>query len=156
MDGNICKICNKYYSSYKSLWNHNKKFHIFEVSNSKSKVTPKSSNSKSKVTLKSSKSNPNVSEDKLDFKCNYCDKKYKYKQGKYKHQLICKYKNSNKIDNLQKENIEIKNTLNELLKLCKIHPKTLEKINKQLINNSINNNSINNNTINKSDVIAYS
>jgi hypothetical protein len=29
--------------------------------------------------------------------------------------------------------MEIKNTLNELLKLCKIHPKTLEKINKQLI-----------------------
>ena len=22
-----CKICNKFYSSYKSLWNHNKKFH---------------------------------------------------------------------------------------------------------------------------------
>jgi len=145
MDVNICKICNKYYASYKFLWNHNSKFHKV--------ITGKS---KSKVSLNVVKSNPNVSEEKLDFKCNYCDKKYKYKQGKYKHQLICKYKNSNKIDNLQKENIEIKNTLNELLKLCKIHPKTLEKINKQLINNSINNNSINNNTINKSDVIAYS
>jgi hypothetical protein len=144
MDDNICKICNKHYSSYKSLWNHNKKFHIFEVSKSNSKVTLKSSKSNSKVTLKSSKSNPNVSEEKLDFKCNYCDKKYKYKQGKYKHQLICKYKNSN-INNLQKENIEIKNTLNELLKLCKIHPKTLEKINKELINNNINNGTINNN-----------
>jgi len=22
-----CKVCNKDYSSYKSLWNHNKKFH---------------------------------------------------------------------------------------------------------------------------------
>ena len=144
MDDNICKICNKYYSSYKSLWNHNKKFHILEVSKSNSKVTLKSSKSNSKVTLKLSKSNSNVSEEKLHFQCNFCDKKYKYKQGKYKHQLICKYKNSN-INNLQKENIEIKNTLNELLKLCKIHPKTLEKINKELINNNINNGTINNN-----------
>lgn len=24
---NKCNICNKRYSSYKSLWNHNKKFH---------------------------------------------------------------------------------------------------------------------------------
>ena len=22
-----CNICNKFYTSYKSLWNHNKKFH---------------------------------------------------------------------------------------------------------------------------------
>ena len=25
---NICKLCNKKYASYKSLWNHNKKFHL--------------------------------------------------------------------------------------------------------------------------------
>jgi len=145
MDDNICKICNKYYSSYKSLWNHNKKFHILEVSKSNSKVTLKSSKSNSKVTLKSSKSNSNVSEEKSNniinnYKCNYCDKKYKYK-----HQLICK-------NNIEKDNMEIKNTLNELLKLCKIHPKTLEKINKQLINNNINNGTINNGTINNKTV----
>ena len=28
----VCKICNKSYSSYQSLWNHNKKFHKMDVS----------------------------------------------------------------------------------------------------------------------------
>ncbi len=27
LDNHICNICNKIYSSYKSLWNHNKEFH---------------------------------------------------------------------------------------------------------------------------------
>ena len=27
MDDHKCNICNKQYSSYKSLWNHNKEFH---------------------------------------------------------------------------------------------------------------------------------
>ena len=57
---------------------------------------------------------------------------------------------------MKKENLEIKNTLSELLKLCKIHPKTLQKINNQLVNGSINNGTINktinngtiNNTVN--------
>ena len=49
---------------------------------------------------------------------------------------------------------EIKNILKELLeKNCKIHPKTLQKINKQLINNTNNNNNTNNGTINNGTVI---
>jgi hypothetical protein len=69
---------------------------------------------------------------------------------------------------IKKENIDIKNILKELiekncgLKPCmdlrsfKIHPKTLQKINKQLINNNSNNNSnntTNNGTINNGPVI---
>ena len=54
--------------------------------------------------------------------------------------------------------MEIKNTLNSLLKQCKIHPKTLQKINKQLINNN-NNNNINtgtiNNTINNLNIVKF-
>lgn len=52
MDGNICKICNKNYASYKSLWNHNKKFHKVITDNSNSKVSLNVLNSKSKVSLK--------------------------------------------------------------------------------------------------------
>jgi hypothetical protein len=64
---------------------------------------------------------------------------------------------NNKQLELELENKKIKNDYlelntkyNELLKLCKIHPKTLQKINNQLINsnNNINNGTINNNTIN--------
>ena len=45
---------------------------------------------------------------------------------------------------MKKQNEELNNKLNEVLKYCKIHPKTLQKINKQLINNNINNGTINN------------
>ena len=53
--------------------------------------------------------------------------------------------NKLQIDNynsIKQDNLEIKNELNkinELLKLCKIHPKTLQKINNQLINKTNNN-----------------
>ena len=79
--------------------------------------------------------------------CEKCNINFTTRQAKSRHiNKSCKNKNDI-IDELKKENIEIKNTLNELLKLCKIHPKTLQKINKNLINN-INTNNTNNGTIN--------
>ena len=143
MDDRYCKICAKKYSSYKSLWNHVKKFHVENNSKSNPKVIHNTSKSNPKVTLDI----PDVN----NFKCRYCDKMYKYKQGKYKHEQLCNNKeelndDSYKIAKLEKENLEIKNTLNELLKLCKIHPKKLQKINNQLI--TTNNGTINNITNN--------
>ena len=156
MDDRYCKICAKKYSSYKSLWNHVKKFHVENKSKSNPKVIHNTSKSNPKVIHNTSKSNPKVTLDIPDvnnFKCRYCDKMYKYKQGKYKHEQLCNNKELNddsyKIAKLEKENLEIKNTLNELLKLCKIHPKTLHKINNQLINGNINNGTINNTVNNK-------
>ena len=122
MDGRKCNICNKTYSSYKSLWNHNKKYHSSESN-------PIILENNPKVIQETSSEN--------NFKCKYCVKTYKYKQGKYKHEQLCKNKIS-EINQLKKENKEIKETLNNILKQLKIHPKTLQKINKQLINN-INN-----------------
>ena len=34
----ICIVCNKYYTSRQSLWNHNKKYHNTIISNIVSKV----------------------------------------------------------------------------------------------------------------------
>ena len=156
----ICKYCNKKYKSSHSRSNH---YRIYHKIDSNPKVTPESSNSNPKVTPESSNSNPKVTINLCEIKnftCRYCDKMYKYKQGKYKHEQSCKNKelkeDNNKIAKLEKENLEIKNTLSELLKLCKIHPKTLQKINNQLVNGSINNGTINktinngtiNNTVN--------
>ena len=139
----ICKYCSKNYKSIHSRSNH---YRIYHNSESNPKVTLKSSKSNPKVTLKSFKTNPIITLDiSKNHCCNYCNKVYKYKQGKYKHEKTCNNKNElTKIDNLEKENMEIKKTLNELLKLCKIHPKTLQKINNQLINNNTNNGTINN------------
>jgi hypothetical protein len=91
-------------------------------------------------------------------------KKYKHQQSKSRHEKICKQINKpiNNISEIieikkenteiKKENTEIKNMLKELLeKNCKIHPKKLQKINKQLINNTNTTNS--NNTINSTNTI---
>jgi hypothetical protein len=116
--------------------------------------------------------------------CEYCGTSYSHRQSKYRHQLKCKNKsveedkkpeqNQKEIINLlleqiktqkeqlehfkeqEKQNQEIKKTLMDLInKNCKVHPKTLQKINKQLNgdNNTINENNINNttNTVNNNN-----
>jgi hypothetical protein len=84
--------------------------------------------------------------------CENCYTHFTTIQAKSRHlRKYCKVKNTNKIIlELKKQNEELNNKFNELLKLCKIHPKTLQKMNNQLINNNINNNNgtINNGTIN--------
>ena len=145
----ICKVCNKKYTSYKSLWNHNKKYHIHDVSDNVSIVSDN-------VSIVSDNVSDNVSNKIL--KCKYCNKIYKHRSSKSQHEKNCKSNKSNKsnknneqyeINELKKELVEVKQTLLNLLNSNKIHPKTLQKINKQLINNTNNNsNNITNNTTN--------
>jgi len=135
-----CNICNKKYSSYKSLWNHNKKFHNKENIQT-------SSISSTQIILES----PKQDDSKL-YKCRFCNNKYLYVQGRWKHEKNCQNKSNNndkdEIINIKKENIEIKAEMAKLKdmlqKALKIHTKTLQKINNQLNNNG----TINNNTIN--------
>jgi hypothetical protein len=144
-----CNICNKNYSSQSSLCNHNKKFHTNNMSNNVNNIS-------NNVNIMSNDVNNTLSK---KYKCDYCYKICNSRQSKWVHQKICKQKN-NTIDNntinnktLEKQFDEFKNTILEILqKEAKIHPKTLQKINKQLINNT-NNSSINNGTINNGPVI---
>lgn len=121
--GYICENCNKEYASRQSRWNHNKKC---QVSLSKSILTD-SSKSKSKSILKNKSGESEV---KI-FNCSFCDKIYKHKQSKYKHEKICEYKNKeiNKIKILEKQNEDMKLQLEELKlliqKSLKIHPPDL-------------------------------
>ena len=154
-----CNICNKFYVSYKSLWNHNKKFHT-NIINTCSDLPQKSS----VLPQKSSVLPPISYENNLI--CIYCNKHYSRLDNIKRHYNTCKkninngkinipFDIKNNLEKMEKENIEIKNMLKELLeKNCKIHPKTLQKINKQLINKQlINNNTTNNGTINNGPVI---
>jgi hypothetical protein len=96
--------------------------------------------------------------------CNYCNRIFNHRSNKFNHEKICKLKSkssvvdtNNKLEKLEKENLEIKNILKELIeKNCKIHPKTLQKINKQLINsNNTTNNIINNVTVNNNTFVKF-
>jgi hypothetical protein len=108
-----------------------------------------------------------IQETSNKYECKKCHKNFKFKQGKWKHEQKCNYikskkddeteinKIKNKMDELIKENIEMKKQILELInKNAKIHPKTLQKINKQLINSN-NNNTIINNTYVKFGNLSY-
>ena len=104
-----------------------------------------------------------VEENKKIIKCEFCNKIFSSKYTKYEHKKkackIIKFNNNNEI-------IKMKNEINELkqfiIQNCKIHPKKLQKINKELVNNNIinnnntinnNNNTINNNIINNNNIL---
>ena len=135
-----CNICNKKYSSYKSLWFHNYKYH------------------KPNVNINQVDVNTNVNINSVDVNinkhnCKHCNKAFTTRQSKSRHEIhYCDKKNelNNKkiIEELKKENEEKTELIKLLQKSLKIHPKSLNKINNQLINNQLVNNGTINNTIN--------
>ena len=137
-----CNHCNKMYSGYRSLWTHNKKFH--------------------KGVKPEKKTEENTTEENTtDYECRICNKIYKYKQGRYKHEKNC---NIIKPTSLELEVEKMKqNTLDkeqekidkevELVKLQiklqgmkRMDIKTFKSMNKMLMDRSTQN--ITNNTQN--------
>ena len=163
-----CKVCNKYYSSYKSLWNHTKKFHNINVTNMTPNVTNMTPNvtnmtpNVTNMTLNVTNLTPTVT-NKV-YECKFCNKSFNYRQNKYQHEKKCKIKEKdNKIDELEEKNNkinELEKTINELKNQVaiiikekgKIHHKTLQKINNQLNNNGKIINNINNTYVKFGDI----
>jgi hypothetical protein len=115
----ICNVCNKVYSSYNSLWNHNKRFHTYQNIQNYNDILNSSTN---------------------NLICKYCNKIFKYKQGKWKHEQKC-YK---KIENeLYKQQIEKLTDDIEKLK----HTINKKNTNKIINYNTVNNNNNNNNNL---------
>ena len=112
-----CKICNKEYKSYKSLWNHNKIKHNNNVENVEKMLK--------------NVENKNESENKL--LCKYCNKKFKSQSNKCQHE--------NNHCKLNKTNIKMK-ILEKKINELKIK---INNSNNKIINN--NKNQINNGTI---------
>ncbi len=170
-----CTICNKNYKDKSGLWYHNKKVHNPKVTLNSN---PESSQSNHTVIPKSSINNDpdeNVDINSNKYECKKCNKKFKYKQGRWKHEQTCKgiietnLKEENELlkntvkkqsEELKQQSDEIKEVKSMLLDLmnknCKVHHKTLQKINKQLNNNgTINNGTIINNTFVKFGNLSY-
>jgi len=133
----ICKICNKNYKSYQSLWNHNHRFHPNLNRNEQNMSISVSilSHNEQKITM---------------YKCDFCDRDYKHIQSKNRHQKKCTLIYKDKCEKLEKENLELKNKYkkhdNEIKELkdqlldimnkqCKMHHQTFNKIQNQLTNN---------------------
>lgn len=74
-----CKSCDKTYSSYQSLWNHNKIYH----------------NKENELSIIN--------------KCNYCEKQFAFRQGKWKHEQYCEFNKDKNIETkIEKLKLEIK------------------------------------------------
>ncbi len=178
MDTHKCNICNKYYSSYKSLWNHNKEFH----KNNNLIVKNVNENVKNVINnVKNVNENvKNVNENVKNVKsltCELCNKIFNNRPAKSIHKKKCteqacrikeeeankikqqeennkikQQEENNKIKQLEEIIIELKKQVSNILKeKGKIHHKTLQKINNQLTNNINNQSNINN--INNGQII---
>jgi hypothetical protein len=115
-----CKICNKKYSSYKSLWNHNKKFHNIIVS--------KLDHTVSNITQNVSKQNIS------SLNCKFCNKILSTAQNRWKHEnKVCKKKinENNKFKEIEEQNKQHVQTINGF-KLCIETELLLKEENKKL------------------------
>jgi hypothetical protein len=105
-----CNICNKIYSSYKTLWTHNKNKHKIIVN----KRIPE-------VFI----CNQNVNNLEKIYKCKYCNNNYSTRQNKWKHEKKCQIIFNEKEQEKQINEIKIAE-INKEIKLAEIE---LEKIN---------------------------
>jgi len=147
-----CKICNKIYKTYQTLWKHNRSFHS----------NPPSTNIISNNILN------NTSSDIKKYNCTICNRSFNNFQNRWKHTKICKIKNNNIIEKdkdleFKKIELELKKKEENILKLqlkiqnSKKHDNvTLNKLNKLLMqrNNLIKNSTVNShNTVNNNQQI---
>ena len=138
-----CEYCNKTYKSYQSRWNHIKKYHKDGVVKDVVNVVKNNTN-----VVK------NVVKDvvKKTTECIYCNKVLADRISRWRHEQKCNKKiddiHEDKLILLEQQNEKLESKIEELkdllLKSMKIHPKTLNKINKQLNNNGVINNTTNN------------
>jgi len=79
-----CKICNKKYKTYQTLWKHNKNCHPVKIDENENK-------------------NDNKDDNKI--KCKYCSRAFNFRNNKWKHEKVCKHKEQQNIidENKQKE-----------------------------------------------------
>jgi hypothetical protein len=164
-----CNICNKKYTNKSGIWKHNNKYHKDSCIQNNTNLH-KNPTEIIKNPTELHKNPPIIQLNK--YECEYCNNIFSRNDSLKRHYNICKYKEE-KIKNDKESQINTDILLNENNKLkliiekqseeikevklmisslinknCKVHPKTLQKINKQLINDnkyiSINKGTVNN------------
>lgn len=151
IDDYYCKICNKKYANYNSLWTHNKKYHTIAVNASKqSDVT-----SKHQVNT-----NENIVSNNSKNICLNCNKLFSCKQSKWRHSKKCKMVITIPDKDLEIEKVRLEK-LKEETKLTKLKiklqsmkrldQKTFKAVNKYLMDRSYHNSQ--NNNVNSNNII---
>ncbi len=117
-DEHKCNICNKIFSSYKTLWTHNKNIHKNNINQNKSII------SQNKPFISQNKP---IINNNCEYTCKYCNKIYSHIQSRWKHEQKCKVIFEEK----EKQINEIKIAeINKEIKLAEINKEIeLEKFN---------------------------
>jgi uncharacterized C2H2 Zn-finger protein len=157
-----CDICGKKYKHQPSLSRHKNTKHApndTKIAPNDTKIAPNDT----KIAPNDTKIAPNDTKMHQNniIKCCYCDNIFSRKSSLTRHINLNRCKVKIKQDEM-KENIEfkkikeqMKDDIMEILKKeCKMHPKTLQKINKQLQQQN-NSGNINNGTINNNNNVIY-
>jgi hypothetical protein len=148
IDTYYCNICNKKYSSYKSLWLHNKKYHNVKQSNSTKNT---------QISIIS----PSISTQNKNT-CKYCNKILSRSDSLKRHEEKCSTKIVTTIIDATKQKeleLEIKKEESNILKLKiklektkRIDTKTFKSLNKMLMDHSFKMKNSNYNSNNTSNV----
>ncbi len=125
-----CVICSKYYKSYKSLWNHKKRYHS-NISSNIPIISPDIPIISPKINNESIQNIKKID----NKKCDYCNKILSSYKNLHRHRQTCKLKNNDK-EEMKKEIAELREMVAELIK------------NKSNITNNNTTNNNNNGTIN--------
>ena len=178
MESYFCNTCNKKYASYKSLWNHNKKFHkdktLINVNNNTNHInnnTNHVNNNTNHVNNNTNHINNNTNHknninnnitlkyiEKLNIpslQCPYCEKFYKFASSKSVHMKSCKLDHPEIIIVNNKDICCYCNKKFNCVSSAYYHKKTCDKKRESLttVNNNNTINNITNNTTNNNTII---
>lgn len=138
-----CQICNKNYATYQTMWMHNKKFHKNPAAtppptpaatpSPPPAATPQPPPAATLPPIPAA--TPLIESNDKTYNCSYCDKTFRLRQYRWKHEKTCKGNN--------KEILELKNKISELEKKITLNDKKEPNV----INNINNGNIINNNIV---------
>ena len=154
----LCEICNKKYITNSVFWKHNNKYHnnIQKCNNNnmstscQPNVNIMSTSCQPNVNIKTNQYEPNINLICINaLQCKYCNKLYKFRQSKCRHEQKCKIKYDENNEKLKIENTKLKYEI-ELFKNNNSNQITTTNNNQITTNNNSNNNNntVNNNTIN--------
>jgi hypothetical protein len=102
-----CKICNKIYKSYQSLWNHNHKYHDNETPQNSSSITQKTSI----YSQNSSSIQSQLKDENNKLSCICCKKVFSRIDNLKRHQIKC---NKNKFEKYDQELEILKNEIKQI------------------------------------------
>ena len=137
-----CNDCNKTYSSYRSLWGHNKNFHN-GIKTEKTIFEKEIENIEEKNTIEETNT--------TGYLCRVCNKTYKHKQTRFRHEKTCIGIKSDREIELEKMKQDTLDKEEKILKLQiklqgmkRMNTKTFKSMNKFLMDRSPVNNTTNN------------